>query len=91
MLLFIHKYHIDIEQINKILDLSAWIKKYLIEASRLYIFLLIKIMGINDNMLISRDTHKNIQLDLIIAIIIEIIDVIIIKKVKGYLNFIGAW
>ena len=48
-------------------------------------------MGINDNMLISRDTHKNIQLDLIIAIIIEIIDVIIIKKVKGYLNFIGAW
>ena len=78
------------EYINRRLDPSAWIKKYLIVDSDSWLEDEVIIRGINLIMLISRANHANNQLDLVMAIIeLRIIDKSI-RDVNGNED-IKAW
>lgn len=61
-------FHIEVDDIKRILDPSAWARKYFSMASLSWNLLDIFINGINDSILISRADHVNNQLFLDIAI-----------------------
>lgn len=66
-------YHNEDDEISKILDPSAWARKYFNIASASWNLFDIFINGMNDNILISRAVHVIIQLFLEIAIKVLII------------------
>lgn len=75
--------HIEEDIINKILDPSAWTRKYLSIASDSWNLLELFISGINDNILISIAVHVSSQLFLEIAISDLKIMIIYIRMENG--------
>lgn len=73
----------DILVINISLDPNAWAIKYLMVASVSWLVFELDINGINLNILISMDIHKNNQFDLDIAIIVLIISDDIVRVING--------
>lgn len=69
--------------ININLDPSAWAIKYLMVASVSWFIFEFISRGINLNMLISMDIHRNSQLVLDIAIIVLIIKIDKLRRANG--------